>query len=177
MSYMKDLIVTGVTRCLSKIYAPEFVGKLTGNADSATKLSTPRNIQVNLGSTSSASFDGTSNVSPGVTGVLPVANGGTGTNNGTIHTHGIIDVGSIEMSGGASGTGGYIDFYFANDMTVDHTSRIIEAEKGHINIVTPNGINVDGYVNTASYMNKGVTGFIVRVTEDGPPIPDMLWAW
>lgn len=47
-------------------------------SDTATKLSTARTIQTNLASTSSASFDGTANVAPGVTGILPVANGGTG---------------------------------------------------------------------------------------------------
>lgn len=40
MANVKDLIVNGVLRCLNKIYASEFVGKLTGNADSATKATT-----------------------------------------------------------------------------------------------------------------------------------------
>lgn len=53
-------------------------GDISGNAATATKLSTARTIQTNLASTSTASFDGTVNVAPGVTGVLPVANGGTG---------------------------------------------------------------------------------------------------
>ena len=44
----------------------------------AKQLNTARTIQTNLGSTSSASFNGTANVTPGVTGVLPAANGGTG---------------------------------------------------------------------------------------------------
>ena len=58
-------------------------GKLNSNANavSATKLANSRNIQTNLGSTTAASFDGTANITPGVTGTLPVANGGTGTNN------------------------------------------------------------------------------------------------
>lgn len=51
---------------------------IKGNAGSATKLATARTIQTNLASTSAASFDGTANITPGVTGVLPVANGGTG---------------------------------------------------------------------------------------------------
>ena len=45
---------------------------------SAIKLKTARTIQTNLASTSTASFNGTANITPGVTGVLPVANGGTG---------------------------------------------------------------------------------------------------
>ncbi len=51
---------------------------ISGNAGSATKLATARTIQINLESTSSASFDGTANITPGVTGTLPISNGGTG---------------------------------------------------------------------------------------------------
>ena len=51
------------------------------NAVSATKLTNARTIQTNLSSTNSASFDGTGNVTPGVSGTLPVANGGTGQTN------------------------------------------------------------------------------------------------
>lgn len=50
----------------------------TANAASATKLATARTIQTDLASTKTASFDGTGNVTPGVTGTLPIANGGTG---------------------------------------------------------------------------------------------------
>ena len=51
---------------------------LNGTAASATKLATARTIRTNLSSTSTSSFDGTANITPGVTGILPVANGGTG---------------------------------------------------------------------------------------------------
>jgi hypothetical protein len=53
----------------------------TGNAataSSAAQLTTARTIRTNLASTSTASFNGTANITPGVTGILPVANGGTG---------------------------------------------------------------------------------------------------
>lgn len=49
-----------------------------GNADTATKLATARTIRTKLGSTSTASFDGSENITPGVTGTLAVGNGGTG---------------------------------------------------------------------------------------------------
>lgn len=49
-----------------------------GTAAAATKLATSRTIRTNLGSTSTDSFNGTANVTPGVTGTLGVANGGTG---------------------------------------------------------------------------------------------------
>lgn len=49
-----------------------------GTAAAANKLATPRAFRTDLGSTAAPDFDGTKNVTPGVTGVLPVANGGTG---------------------------------------------------------------------------------------------------
>lgn len=49
-----------------------------GAANSAVKLSTARTIRTNLGSTSTASFDGSANITPGVTGTLGIGNGGTG---------------------------------------------------------------------------------------------------
>ena len=48
------------------------------NADTATKLETARTVRTNLASTQAVSFDGTANVTPGVTGTLPQGNGGTG---------------------------------------------------------------------------------------------------
>ncbi len=58
-------------------------GSCTGNAATATKLATARTMTVNLASTTAASFDGTANVTPGVSGTLPVARGGTGNTTGT----------------------------------------------------------------------------------------------
>lgn len=51
---------------------------ILGNAATATKLFTARSVKTDLGSTSAASFDGSEDISPGVTGTLPIANGGTG---------------------------------------------------------------------------------------------------
>lgn len=52
--------------------------EVTGNAGTATKLKTARTIQTNLSSSAAVEFDGSKSVTPGVTGVLPFANGGTG---------------------------------------------------------------------------------------------------
>lgn len=58
------------------------LSKATVSSDSAevaAKLKGTSNFRVNLASTSTAAFDGTqSSVTPGVTGTLPIANGGTG---------------------------------------------------------------------------------------------------
>lgn len=51
---------------------------VSGNAGTATKLADAKTIRTDLASTSSASFDGSANVTPGVTGTLPIGNGGTG---------------------------------------------------------------------------------------------------
>lgn len=48
------------------------------NADTANRLTNSRTILTNLGSTSSASFNGTANITPGITGTLSIAHGGTG---------------------------------------------------------------------------------------------------
>lgn len=63
------------------------VAKWLGNADtattatsakSATKLATARTITANLASSAAGSFDGSADITVGVTGTLPIANGGTG---------------------------------------------------------------------------------------------------
>lgn len=46
------------------VYATTFVGALTGNADTATKLKTGKTIQTDLGSTEAKSFDGSANITP-----------------------------------------------------------------------------------------------------------------
>ena len=62
---------------------------------SAATLTTGRTIQTNLASTSAATFNGSANITPGVTGTLPVANGGTNASTFT--------AGSVVFAG-ASGT-------------------------------------------------------------------------
>ena len=54
----------------------------SGNAATATKLATARSIRTNLASGSAVNFDGSGNITPGVHGVLSVANGGTGSSAG-----------------------------------------------------------------------------------------------
>ena len=79
-------------------------------ADTATQLTNSRSIQVNLASTAAASFNGTANASPGVTGVLPAAYGGTGRTDGkavawvtprTVSLTGAV-VGSASVDGSAN---------------------------------------------------------------------------
>ena len=85
-------------------------------AGTAVQLSSSRTIQTNLGSTSTASFDGTSNITPGVTGTLPISNGGTGATSASAarsalgvaaasHNHSISDITSGILPESRGGTG------------------------------------------------------------------------
>lgn len=77
---LNDLYSYCVNQFANKNHTHNYAGSSSagGSATSAVKLQNARTIRTNLQSTSTASFDGTANVTPGVTGVLPVANGGTG---------------------------------------------------------------------------------------------------
>ena len=78
--------------------------QLNGNAVSASKLATPRKLGVNLQSSSFQEFDGTADATDiGVTGVLPIANGGTSTNDGVINT--------IAYANSADGTDDFTTVY------------------------------------------------------------------
>lgn len=90
-------------------------GSCTGNAATATKLATARTMRTDLASTSTASFNGTANITPGVTGTLPVANGGTGKTTFTSGraligngSSGISECAIDDKSGGTSGSRGLI---------------------------------------------------------------------
>ena len=81
------LAIEGVTEQAWKDKIAEIEAKLesiedgtltVGASEKADKLTESRTIQTDLSSSAAASFDGSKNITPGVTGVLPLANGGTG---------------------------------------------------------------------------------------------------
>ena len=77
---------------------------LNGNALSASKLATPRKLRVNLQSSAYQYFDGTDDATNiGVSGVLPIANGGTATSDGVINT--------IAYANSADGKDGFTTVY------------------------------------------------------------------
>ena len=112
---------------------------LNGNAVSASKLATARKLGVNLQSSSFQDFDGSSDVTDiGVTGVLPIANGGTSTNDGVINT--------IAYANSADGTDDFTTVYpnlnlldgtkdfsgvweFASNWTTDGTYKGLTVKK------------------------------------------------
>lgn len=91
---------------------------LNGNAVSASKLATPRKLRVNLQSSEYQYFDGTADATNiGVSGVLPIANGGTATNDGVINT--------IAYANSADGTDGFTTVY--PNLNLLNNTRITQA--------------------------------------------------
>ena len=145
-----------------------------GSATSAEKLATGRTIRTNLGSTSTASFDGTEDVTPGVTGTLPVSNGGTGaTDVATAQSNlGIVPMNDIpnlyiwgKYTGNPSGyslgtpTATWVGYYYSNSTTA-HYSDTIEIVDGKIKPI--NAITISS-ADTASlnslkgkFVSKGI---------------------
>jgi hypothetical protein len=74
-SYLRG---NGTNVVMSTIQAADVPTLNQNTTGSAATLTTARTIQTNLASTSAASFNGSANITPGVTGTLPVGNGGTG---------------------------------------------------------------------------------------------------
>ena len=77
---------------------------INGNAVSSSKLATARQLGVNLQASAFQNFDGTADATNiGVSGVLPIANGGTSTSDGVINT--------TAYSNSADGTDGFTTVY------------------------------------------------------------------
>ena len=100
-TFVQDVTVDtyGHVTGLTSVAVPTLNQDTTG---SAATLTNAREFRTDLGSTSTASFDGSANASPGVTGTLAVGNGGTGNTSGnatglTASTSNSIGVGSIEL--------------------------------------------------------------------------------
>ena len=105
---------------------------LTTNAHRLTKA---RTIRTNLASTSSASFDGTADITPGVTGTLPIANGGTGATSASI---------ALSNLGGFSKNGG----------TINGNVEINENLTVNKNMHVDWGLTVLGQVKEGSSLNS-----------------------
>ena len=94
-----DGVVTGA----SSITSTSFVGALTGNASTATALATPRAFQTDLASTSAVNFDGSAANTHGVTGTLPISNGGTGSTSTTYCNLTSNVTGTLPVANGGTG--------------------------------------------------------------------------
>ncbi|EJF33709.1 hypothetical protein JC2156_04190 [Weissella koreensis KCTC 3621] len=131
-----------------KTFIQKILGNISGTAGAAIKLLTGRNITTNLASTSAAKFDGTVDITPGVSGILPVSNGGTGTNNGKTPSASSAD----KLSQGRKVQ---VDLASNNPINFDGTE---DAYPGVFGVLTPfNGGtgNTTGNAPSASKLNPG----------------------
>lgn len=129
----------------------------TGNAATATALQTGRTIQTNLGSTSSATFDGTTGITPGITGFLGFANGGTGQ---TSYTDGQLLIGNTATTGLSKATltaGGSIAVTNGNGSI---SINVSEGDKGDVDVTNSGTIwKLDtNSIVTVAIRDSAVTG-------------------
>jgi hypothetical protein len=135
---------------------------------SAATLTTARTIQTNLGSTTAASFNGSDNITPGVTGTLGVANGGTGQ---TTFTDGQLLIGNttgntLTKATLTAGTGISIT-NGAGAITIGATYGSIPLASG--NIFVGNGSNIataTAVTGDVTISNSGVTAIATGVIVD-----------
>lgn len=100
---------TTINPSTGTITAKTFNGALSGNATTATTLATARTFTANLASTTGGSFDGSGDVTLGVTGTLPTSHGGTGRTDGkAINVTQVITLSAVGPLGYTSAKGGYL---------------------------------------------------------------------
>ncbi len=139
-------------------------GNTTGLAASATKLATGRTIRTNLSSTGSASFDGTANIAPGVTGTLPISNGGTGastaanarsnlgafsssggTISGAVYITGAVDIQNNTVHIGNGNSGAKINLGDSDYVHIyENADDNLEIKAKNINFVTSGSLTNNG---------------------------------
>ncbi len=130
---------------------------LTANA---RRLYTARTIRTNLASTSSASFDGTANITPGVTGTLPVANGGTGA---TTAANARTNLGAFSSSGGTISGNVIINGTVAEGGNTTASGKYSHAE-GYGSIAKSSSSHAEGnYTKTLGIADHTEGGYTVSV--------------
>lgn len=90
---------------------------VSGNAGTATKLQNGRIIRTALDSESAPSFDGSANITPGVSGILPISHGGTGNTSGTAKYVSVNDISKNENLNNLATPGLYKSSTNANTAT------------------------------------------------------------
>ena len=124
-----------------------------GVATSAKQLETSHTIQTNLGSSTAVSFNGTSDINPGVTGVLPITNGGTGNATGKASSADkLATARTISLSGDVSGS---VSFDGSADVSItavvansSHNHSASNISSGTLSIARGGTGNTAGYIRT-----------------------------
>jgi hypothetical protein len=137
---------------------------------SAATLTTSRNLQTNLASTSAAGFNGSADTSPGVTGTLAVGNGGTGA---TTLTGLIKGNGSSAFTAAVAGTD-FVTPGGANTLsnkTLDNTSTLSNTKTGVLYDATQNRpvVAIASAVSSVNYLGlcASATGVAPYLTATG----------
>lgn len=163
------------------------------NATTATKLQTGRTIRTNLGSVNSATFDGSSDITPGITGTLSTSYGGTSANSAPGGLYNLIvgcsartasQVNSYASStylGAYYSTTGYriaisnLLTYFQNNLSSGNTVKILTGSRngtgsssGTISLLQPVTIPIiygQGRHSGSSWTSPGLPAYYITGTE------------
>lgn len=131
------------------------------NAVSAAKLETPRSVQTNLESEEATKFDGTKNISTGISGILPIIHGGTGNSNGNSASATKLETArKISVSDGLN-IGLPSNFDGSGDVTLNLPSTIKATLNGNADSATKATQDASGNVITSTYApinNPTLTG-------------------
>lgn len=141
-NFAGGILVRATTTLFNRIPGSAGNGEyiFNGVPTKATALETARTILTNLGSTTAASFNGTANVEPGIKGVLPVANGGTGSS-----TKNFVDLSSAQEIGGAK--------TFTNSPLIKNAGPTITLQQTDVNKGT--NPTADQYMNVSFSDSSG----------------------
>jgi hypothetical protein len=166
----------------------------TGLAGTATALATTRAFRTNLASTSAVNFDGTAEVAPGVTGTLPVGNGGTGATN----LNALVQIAGAQTITGAKTFGEHVSFAdgkqirwagasvsspTANDVEVVATTITLDAAsdiqlEGNTtvtgNFSVSGTLNVDGSTTTIDSTTVAIADSMLKLAKDQANTADVV---
>lgn len=152
-------------------YGNESGTALEGNgvALSAKKLQTPRTITIELGQQGGEAFDGTADITPGVSGILNPANGGTGVNSlqalaQALQQSGLIGGDGIALAaeGAYSISSGGLHYRSVGGLlipVVGTLKRVVFSTHASAGSVWVNAVLVDG-VKVATTSNRPLDGSI-----------------
>lgn len=129
-------------------------GNTTGLAASATKLATAQVLRTNLSKVTAAYFDGTTNASIGVSGILPIDYGGTGASTAGNALANLGGISITKLWENASPTSSFAKdqaIYFED--SYDGYVILSRASTSNIDIIVTLCLNTDYTCNTNTYCN------------------------
>lgn len=156
-------LITGTY--ITMIYSSDknvYIAQVPG---SVPKLTFERAIQTDLSSSASASFNGTSNVIPGVKNILGTGNGGTGNNQGIAPSATKLQTGrQFRVNVGSNGTGTF-DGTANTDMGVFGTLSLTNGGTGRSDGISANNVLGGRFTDTVYALNANIGGTRLMNTE------------